>query len=130
MVHQLHKGRQSEGQQVSKTKGQDTQRHTQTIGRFSLADGLEQCIICKALKGRAVGRNRENGAYENQFNAATRLAEERQKTGGGGEKNKWGQRLEMQCRQTGLRETAGAIRKSAGAGQHRAAFNQDQKAML
>lgn len=81
-------------------------------------------------KGRAVGRNRENGAYENKFNAATRLAEERQKTGGGGEKNKWGQRLEMQCRQTGLRETAGAIRKSAGAGQHRAAFNQDQKAML
>lgn len=81
-------------------------------------------------KGRAVGRNRENGACENKFNAATRLAEGRQKTGGGGEKNKWGQWLEMQRRQTGLRETAGAIRKSAGAGQHRAAFNQDQKAML
>lgn len=31
-----------------KLKGR-THRDTQTIGRFSLADGLEQCIICKAL---------------------------------------------------------------------------------
>lgn len=33
-----------------------------------------------------------------------------------------GQRLAMQSRQAGLRETAGAVRRSAGAGQHTAVF--------
>lgn len=41
-----------------------------------------------------------------------------------------GKRSEMQSRQTGPQETAGAIRRSAGAGQHTAEFNQDQKATL
>lgn len=36
----------------------------------------------------------------------------------------------MHYRQTGLRKTAGAVRKPAGAGQHSTVFNQDQKAAL
>lgn len=73
VVHQLHKGRQSEGQQVSKTTGQQTHRDTQTIENFSLPDGLEH------NRERAVGRNKEDGADENKINAATGLAEERQR---------------------------------------------------
>ncbi len=52
------------------------------------------------------------------------LLEKDRKKGG----KEMGKRFAMQCRQTGLRETAGAVRRPAGAGQHSAAFNQDQKA--
>jgi len=34
----------------------------------------------------------------------------------------------MQCRQTGLQGTAGAVWRPAGAGQHSVALNRDQKA--
>lgn len=142
MVHQLHEGRQSEGQQVAKTtKHARTQTHTQTIGNFSPADGLDQCIAAKkaqmawditrnersAETERGVAESEEErGQKDRKFNAATGLAEEGQKKQRQG--REMGQRFAMQCRQTGLRETAGAVRRPAGAGQRGAAFNQDQKA--
>lgn len=56
------------------------------------------------------------------------FARERQKNTETGREEEMGQRFAMQRRQTGLRETAGAVRRPAGAGQHSAVFNQDQKA--
>lgn len=66
-------------------------------------------------------RRTAEGTEERKFNAATRLAENT-------ERGRNGTEVWMQRRQTGLRETAGAVRRPAGAKQHSAVFNQDQKA--
>lgn len=34
MIHQLNKGRQSEGEQVTEARGQQTHKHSQTTGKF------------------------------------------------------------------------------------------------
>lgn len=72
---------------------------------------------------REVEERRRGDREEQKFNAATRLAEEKKKQ----KQNR--DRFAVQCRQTGLQETAGAIRRPAGAGQHSVAFNQDQEAL-
>lgn len=79
------------------------------------------------MNGQQIQRERWQRAGEGtkQFNAATRLTESTEI----GREEKWAEIL-MQHRQTGLQETAGAIRRPAGAGQHSAVFNQDQKATL
>lgn len=72
------------------------------------------------------------GEGTEERNAATRLAGERQKKTKTKqterERKKWNRGLRCRADRLAFRETAGAIRRPAGAGQHSVVFNQDQKA--
>lgn len=85
------------------------------------------------MSGQQRQTERGGGEQERgQKNAVSMLqpgfAGERQKNRETGREEEMGQRFAMQRRQTGLRDTVGAIRWPAGAGQHSAVFNQDRKA--
>lgn len=123
MVHQLHEGRQSEGQQVTKTTRQHTRTKNTHHSKLHSSRWLGPVFSCKAQMAWNITRNersaeteRERGGGEQEKGiqccdqACWRKTEVQRQ---GERRGKWDRGFAMQCRQAGLQETAGGRQKAS-----------------
>ena len=120
VVHQLHEGRQSEGQQVTKTTRQHTRTKNTHHSKLHSSRWLGPVTQMawnitrnerSAETERETERERWRGARERNSVLRPGLLEKDRSTETGREK--WDRGFAMQCRQAGLQETAGSRQKAS-----------------